>query len=323
MRARPTALVLAGLLLVAACGGGSGNDEEGAPREDRAPARATATIEHRYGTTRVEQRPERIVSLDMQWTDVLVALGAPPVGYILDPNVEHGSFPWRGDGLDHATGMRATDALPWEQIAALKPDLIVVTYFAQDEGDYQRLSAIAPTITTLSDRQVDTWQDIAVAAGTVLGEPERAAQLVTDTDEEIAAVAGAIPGLDGRTFALVNYVPGDSFTIVSDPKDGSVVLFEQLGLHISPTILDAGDGVSGRVEVSLERSELLDADLLLLLTNGGDEHDIVGYDTLPAVRKGAVTVLDYATASAINTPTPLSIPWALDRIRPALVAAAA
>ena len=49
------------------------------------------TIEHRYGDDRVPVDPERIVSLDVQWTDVLAALDAPPVGYIRDPNTEDGS----------------------------------------------------------------------------------------------------------------------------------------------------------------------------------------------------------------------------------------
>ena len=283
----------------------------------------TVAIEHRFGTTRAPVHPERIISLDAQWTDVLVALGAPPVGYIRDPNIEGGNFPWRGDRLAEATGMTATDALPWEQITELDPDLIVVSYFAQDEADYERLSAIAPTITTLSDGQVDAWQDITRTAGTVLDYTAGADALIEEVEGSVAALAEEIPGIEGKTFALVNFVPGDAFYVVSDPKDGAVVLFDQLGLAISPTILDAGEGVSGRVELSLEQAELLDVDVLLLLTNGGETDDIVGYEDLPAVRSGAVAVLDYADASGLNTPSPLSVPYCLDLIRPALEAAAA
>jgi hypothetical protein len=45
---------------------------------------------------------------------------------------------------------------------------------------------------------------------------------------------------------------------------------------------------------------------------------IAGYDQLPAVRTGAVSVMDYVTAVALDTPSPLSIPYGLDAIRPAL-----
>ena len=280
------------------------------------------TVEHRYGETTIPEAPERVVSLDVQWTDVLAALGAPPVGYIRDPNTEDGSFPWRGDHLEDATAMTATDTLPYEQIAALEPDLIVVSYFAQDRADYDRLSAIAPTIPSLNDREVDAWQEITRAAGKVLGDEAAANALIEDVDGQVAAVAEDLPGLDGKTFALVNYVPGNSFTVVSDPDDGSTVLFSQLGLEIVPSIVEAGEGTPGRVQLSLERSAMFDGDLLLLLTNGAEPESIVGYRDLRAVESGAVAVLDYANASGINTPTPLSIPYCLDFLRPALVAAA-
>jgi iron complex transport system substrate-binding protein len=40
------------------------------------------------------------------------------------------------------------------------------------------------------------------------------------------------------------------------------------------------------------------------------------------VESGAVAILDLPTAVAVNTPSPLSLPWALDELRPALEAAA-
>ena len=319
-------MLVALLSLLAACGGeGDGEGAEGRPTtatRRASPAPGAVTIEHRYGTTELAERPERIVSLDPQWTDVLIALDAPPAGYIPDPNVDGGTMPWWGDALADAAAIEATDSLPYEQIAAARPDLIVVTYFAEDQAAYDRLAEIAPTIATLSDNQVDTWQDITEAAGRVLGAEDEAQALVDDVDGQVAAVAEELPGLDGKTFVLVNYVPNDAFYIVSDPEDGANVLFDQLGMEISPTVLEAGDGVSGRVEISLEQAELLDADVLLLFTGGADPEGIVGYDELPAVQAGSAAVLDYVEVIGLNTPGPLSLPYALDAIRPTLAAAA-
>jgi iron complex transport system substrate-binding protein len=58
------------------------------------------------------------------------------------------------------------------------------------------------------------------------------------------------------------------------------------------------------------------------LTNGAEPAEIPGYDARPAVQDGAVAVLDLAAVTGLNTPTPLSIPYSLERIRPALEAAA-
>lgn len=77
------------------------------------------------------------------------------------------------------------------------------------------------------------------------------------------------------------------------------------------------------MKVGFERTDLLDADLLALLTNGEDPSSIPSYDTLPAVKNDAVVVLDHAAATALNTSTPLSGSSALGIIRPALEAAAA
>lgn len=316
-----TAAVAVLLVVVAGCGGSDeseGSDSASGSNESG----GTVTVEHRYGSTEAPVRPERIVSLDTQWTDVLLALDAPPVGYLLDPNVAGGDMPWRGDLLSGATGMTATDALPYEQIAALDPDLIVVTYFATDEADYERLSEIAPTIPTLDANQVDSWQEIARAAGTMLDDAGGAEALIDEVDGRVAELAAELPGLDGKTFTLANYVPGDAFHVVADPDDGANVVFAQLGLALSPAILDAAGGATGRVELGLEQTELLDADLLVLFTNGAEPTDIAGYGQLRAVTSGAVAVLDYGDVVALNTPTPLSVPYALDLIRPALEAAA-
>jgi iron complex transport system substrate-binding protein len=316
-------VVAVAVLALAGCGdsrgsGGSGGDSG----EDAAGSSGTVGVDHRYGTTEVPVRPGRIVSLDTQWTDVLLALDAPPIGYLADPNVE-GDLPWRGDRLADVTALEATDVLPYEQVAALHPDLIVVTYLATERADYERLSAIAPTIPLLGDSdQVNSWQDIARVAGTVLDVPDAAEALIDEVDGEVAALAGELPGLAGKTYALVSFVRGDAFYVVADPDDGANVVFAQLGLAISPTILDAGDDVAGRVELSLEQASLLDADVLLLFTNGAEPTDISGYDQLPAVTSGAVAVLDYADVAGLNTPTPLSVPYALDLVRPALEAAA-
>ncbi|PSL02489.1 hypothetical protein CLV30_110142 [Haloactinopolyspora alba] len=45
-----------------------------------------------------------------------------------------------------------------------------------------------------------------------------------------------------------------------------------------------------------------------------DLADIPGFDRLP----GTVTVLDYPAIVGLNTPSPLSVPYALDRLRPHL-----
>ncbi len=338
MRALAIAIVAATTL--AACGsdGGSpsstepatstpaGTDPAGtaAPSAPGTATTAPVTITHHYGSTTFDAAPQRIVSVDVQWTDVLVALEAPLVGVVLDPNAGGtGLYPWQ-TLPDSVERIAAGTSIPYEAIAALEPDLIVITYFAAEQSDYDQLSAIAPTIPLLAgdDAEVDPWQDIATAAGEVLGKQDEAATLIADLDQLSADIAAELPGLQGKTYALANYVPGDQIYVVADPNDGAATLFAQLGLSIEPDLLAIANGAGGRVSLSLEQISELDADLLIMLTNGADPDDIPGYDNLPAVQTGAVALLDLPTVIGLNTPTPLSIPYSLDAVRAALEAAA-
>lgn len=310
---------------LAACGDDAAPDTADAPAASAsvaAEASNPVTVEHRYGTTTLEAAPERIVSLDTQWTDVLVALDGPLVGAALDPVSEGGRYPWQDDIPADVEDIPTSDALPYEAVAALEPDLIVITWALTDEAAYEQLSEIAPTIPLLGDEEVDAWQDIAEVAGEVLGRPDDAAALVDAAGQRSADVLAELPALEGKTYALANYVPGDAIYVVADPDDGAGIFFGQLGLQIDPDLLAIADGAAGRAELSLERIDELDADLLVLLTNGAAPEEIPGYAGLPAVQSGAVAILDVADITGLNTPTPLSIPHSLERIRPALEAAA-
>lgn len=292
-------------------------------------ADGSITIEHHYGSTTLDKQPERIVSLDLQWTDVLVALDAPLAGAARDPLMAEtgGLYPWQVDVIPADVTPIEVDPsgtlLPYEAVAALAPDLIVVTWAATEQADYDRLSEIAPTIPSLSDRQVDHWQDLAKVAGALIGDPAKADALIADSDAQAAAIAAELPGLTGKTYAMASYVPGAAITVVADTEDGAAKVFSELGLQIDPDLLAIADGATGRVDISLERIDELDADLLIMLTNGAEPEDIAGYSALPAVQKGAAAIMSLADVVGLNTPTPLSVPYALDVIRPALEAAAA
>jgi iron complex transport system substrate-binding protein len=277
-------------------------------------------IEHRFGTTELAETPERVVSVDLQWTDALLAVGVVPVGYLASPEAdESGIYPWEAGLLAESTPLEATDALPLEQIAALDPDLILVGYFAVEQDQFDQLVEIAPTIGLLGDQQVDDWQAQLDVIADVTGLHEEAAAARKDVEELVASAAADLPGLAGRTYALVNYVEGDGlFYVVADPADGASQLFYDLGMEIDPDLLAIEPGAFGRIELSFENVGMLQADMLIVFAQTGDPADVPGWDTLPSVRSGVVVALDFTGVVGLNTPTPLSIPYSLDLIRPTL-----
>lgn len=322
-------------LLLAACGSDDGEDSSSPTTgetvttttvaEDDAPA-GPVTIEHRFGTTTLDEVPERIVVGDPQWLDTMIAFGIPTVGHPLDQyaGTDDELHPWQtGKVAPESEGIAYGTSWPLEQIATMDPDLIVASYTITSQEQYDALNKIAPTIGPLTDRAVDTWQDMVETAGEVFHRTEAAATLAAETQEKIDAVADELPGLDGKTYTLVNYVPGDSLIIVADPEDGASRLMADLGLRLTDAVEGRDDPGQGRWQVSIERTDLLESDVLIAFSQGGDPTELIGWNDLTAVENDAALVLDYAEVTGLNTPSVLSLPYSLDAIRPALENAAA
>lgn len=313
-------------LLVAACGG-SGDLSDAATADTSQNetaadgAQMDVTIEHEYGKTELTAVPQRIASLDPQFTDVLLALGVTPVAFVADarPGFD-ATYPWQGDQLADSTPI-PFDGVAYQNqdVFNADPDLIVGTYAIEDQSRFDALTEIAPTIAAPDpDREVQRWQDMVTLAGQILDREDDAAQLIDDLEAQIAEHADALPGLEGKTYTFVNYMPGTSLTVLADPEDGASEIFATLGLEPNPNALEAADGATGRATFSLEQVKLLDSDLIIMLANGGNPEDLVGWDSLAAVENGAVVQIDWNQAVALNQPTPLSVPWVLDELTPTL-----
>src|SRR3712207_4709642 len=120
---------------------------------DAAPGVFPRTITHARGTTRLEQKPQRVVVLDTGEIDAVLALGTVPIGTattnIIIPSSQQP--PLHGN-----TNVGLLDGLRLEAIAAQQPDLILGSHLRVDVL-YDQLSAIAPTV--LSIRPGFPWKE--------------------------------------------------------------------------------------------------------------------------------------------------------------------
>jgi iron complex transport system substrate-binding protein len=291
----------------------------------------TTTVEHKYGTTTVEGTPTRIVAGTSQWLDALLEFGVQPVAYYsaAERGDERGLFLWQSDVSADAVeiDVPATQmSMPVEKVAVHDPDLILGSYTVAMQSDYDKLSQIAPTIPALGDAQVDSWEDQVTVLGDILGQPERADEIIAETNGEIDALADRLPGLQGKTAALAQYMfPTNQLIVVADPDDGASAVFEQLGMSVPQALVDEAGATGGRLTLSPERVDALTADLVVMLPNGGTAEDLnalPGFADLPAVREGGLAVVDYPTVVGFNTPSATSVLYSLDKISPQLEAVA-
>ncbi|WP_432509806.1 iron-siderophore ABC transporter substrate-binding protein [Kineococcus sp. SYSU DK001] len=327
-----TVPLLAGLPLLGACGSDDAGDEAAST-----PAATTGdggafpvTIEHALGSTTIEAEPQRIVCLGWGSQDVVWALGGQPVGI---PEITYGGNPdgtlpwWEGHFDADATTFLpnpTSGELPFEQITALTPDLILAVYSGITAEDYATLSKIAPTVGYPDQPWLTSWQDQTTLVGKALGKSAEAEELVADAEDDLATRAAATPSLKGKTFSYV-YVTPENLSVYL-PGDSRVDTLHELGLVDAPGITALADAQDVfYTELAKERVRDVDSDLIVgygTLTRDQLRADPV-YATMPAVAADAVAWIDDEQLVTATSATLLSLPWALDRLVPLLDAAAA
>jgi iron complex transport system substrate-binding protein len=191
----------------------------------------------------------------------------------------------------------------------------------QTKETYDRLAAIAPTIPVIDSAAVlDSWQQITETAGMIFDREAEAKALVADVTTKIEKFRAEFPATEGKTFAYGQFT-GDQFGLVAADTDPAARTLGELGLTLDPKSKQEGKG-SSRVLVSLEKVEVLDADLVIMWPLTGGEavlKDVVGWSDLAAVRRGSYLIVDDTTSSALASPSIASVPWALEhQLRPTL-----
>lgn len=336
VRAAATAAALA--LSVSACGSGNDDADGGnAPGDARA---FPVTIEHAYGATTITEKPTRVATVAWSNHEVPLALGVVPVGMskaAWGDDDGDGVLPWVEEKLDDLGAetpalFDESDGIDFEAVADTRPDVILAAYSGLTEEEYDKLSGIAPTIAEPGLPWATTMDEMITMESEALGLTSEGDALVEKLDAEIQASLDAHPAIKGKKF-LFSYVdPKDmsqiGFYTTHDTRPGFLV---ELGLPAPDLVAERSARSKTFYEtVSSEKaSELDDVDVVVgygqadgSTLAGLQDDPLIG--RIPAIRKGAVAVLEDSTPLAASAnPSPLSIGWGIDRYFDLLAAAAA
>lgn len=242
--------------------GSTASESDAAPTSS-APDGFPVTIEHKFGSTTIEEEPVRIVSVGYHEQDFLASLGNPPV--MARTWMADIVNPWSQEafGATEPESFEGTE-IPYESIAAMDPDLIVGVYSWIDEEEYALLTDIAPTLAQsgdVGDGQM-SWQDQLLWIGEAIGETELAQQQVDELDARFAAEREAHPEWEGLKLAVV--APGAEEYGAYASGDPRMRFFADLGFDT--TALDDLVTEEGRfwITFSPERvDELADLDVVV------------------------------------------------------------
>lgn len=334
MRIKPTlaaALSVACLSVLAACGGSDDTDTasddgaEGAESSTQFPV----TIEHIYGETVIEAKPERVAAVAWSNHEVPLALGVVPVGMskaAWGDDDDNGLLPWVEDQLDEL-GAEApvlfdeADGFDYEAVADTAPDVILASYSGLTEEEYEQLSKIAPVVAYPEVAWGTSYQDMIRLNSKAIGLEAEGDALIADLEALVATQFEAHPVLAGKDVVFTYIDPADLSQIgFYTTQDTRPAFLHELGMGVPAVVAEASaDTQEFYQTVSSERADEFD-DVDLLVTYGDAEGEIVStlqadplIGKIAAVEAGAVAVLvDSTPLAAMANPSPLSIPWGIE-----------
>lgn len=306
------ATIVSSTLALAACGDDGG---------DRPSA---ATITHKFGSVQVPAAPQRAVAVGFNDADFLLALGVRPVGTRGPTDYPYAQRPWaRTAQAGSEPTAIGSESLDFERIASLRPDLTVGVYSGMTKGDYAKLSRLGPTVAQ-SARYVDygmPWQQQLELTGRAVGREGRARALRTQVERRFAAAKRAHPEFRGASAVLASRSGGTYSVFTAD--DLRMRFFTDLGFEV-PAAIDRLAGKRFYAELSAERVELLDQDVLIMFGTRKEAESDPLFKRLDAVREGRVIYVPTGNPDlygALNYNSPLSLPYQLDGFVPRLAAA--
>ncbi|GAA4089776.1 MULTISPECIES: iron-siderophore ABC transporter substrate-binding protein [Streptomyces] len=332
---------LAATVSVAALGAGvlagCGSDakDKSAGDGSNTPAASGAfpvTVEHAFGSTKVDKAPKRVVTVGYTDDQDVLALGVKPVGMVDQyPNPAGRSpdintqWPWVKDQWGSTKPdviMNNGDAGPnFEKIAALRPDLIVAVYSEIDKTAYDKLSKIAPTVArTKTEKEPFSapWQDNALHIAKALGKADEGKQLVQGIQDKLAGVKKAHPEFANQTAVALSWYKNSVTPFTT--KDVRGQLLSGMGFK-GQTGIDKIAGSDFSTQLSPERMDLVDVDRVFAINDKADTEALKKdklFSNLKVAKANKVSYLldseGPAAGAAMSQATLLSLPYAIDQL---------
>ncbi|MBB3600677.1 iron complex transport system substrate-binding protein [Mycolicibacterium sp. BK556] len=306
----------AGALLVAACSS-DGSSDDAAPK--------SVTIKHLFGETTISAPPKRVVSAGFTEQDDLLAVGVVPIAVTnWFGDQPFGVWPWAQPKLGAAQPvvLNLDNGIQVDQIAALKPDLIVAVNAGLDEDTYKKLTAIAPTIAQSDNAFFEPWKDQATAVGTAVFQGRQMKQLIAGVDSKFADVAKNNTAFKDKKVALLagNFFGG---TLTATLPGWRTDFLTTMGFQVIDSIQAyAADDHRAAIPHDKLADALDAADVLIWSTESDAEQAALLADpavaALAATKQNRNVFTGKDLAGAIAFASPLSYPVVADQLPPLL-----
>jgi iron complex transport system substrate-binding protein len=281
------------------------------------------TITHLFGETVIKEPPKRVVSAGYTEQDDLLALGVVPIAVTnWFGDQPFGVWPWAQQKLGAARPvvLSLDNGIQVDQIAGLKPDLIVAINAGVDADTYQKLSAIAPTVPQSGgDAFFEPWKDQATAVGQAVFQADQMKSLIDAVDKQFAPVAQKNPQWKNKKALLMQGVLWQG-TIVATVAGWRTDFLTEMGLVIADSINPFATDHRAVIPRDHIKAVLDSADVVIWTTESPDDQKALLADPDVAAAQATTQNRHIFTskdlAGAIAFASPLSYPLVADQLPP-------
>jgi iron complex transport system substrate-binding protein len=235
-------------------------------------------IQHPLGETCVPLKPQRIIALDETSMEALLALDLKPIA-TAQPNIAGSIIPKLGQKAEGIVSLGKAGQPNLEKIVQLNPDLILG--FSLSAEQYQIFSQIAPTFTL--DYVQFGWKDAFLRIAETTGKTEKAQKILEEYQQRVEKIRTFVnDNLTEKTVSISRFYASNNFTEFRTKYSfpGSIVTEVGISLPEIQNQLTTNEN-QPLFSVSLERIDLINADILFIVLDPGAEENFQNFQNSP------------------------------------------
>lgn len=230
-------------------------------------------------TITLTSKPERIVSMAPSTTEILAAVG------VEDKIVGRTNYCNYPESIEDVTAVGGTRDPNVETIISLEPDLVVGSTHVSEEV-INKLREVGINVVFLNEQEgFDGTYSAITAIGELVGEPEKAAEVVADMQKTVADITEKVNALNKTEKPKVYYMVG--YGEKDSTAGGNTFISEIINLAGGKNIAQNVEGWS----ISKEEIAANEPDMIIMpsdMTTLEDLQNTDFYKDLEAVKAGKV-----------------------------------
>ncbi|MES1021423.1 iron-siderophore ABC transporter substrate-binding protein [Gloeocapsa sp. BRSZ] len=243
-------------------------------------------VVHQLGKTCIPLQPQRIIVTDEIILDAVLGLGLKPIA-TAEPNVAGRRGRHLAGRVESLASLGTRSQINIEKIVQLHPDLIVGSSI--NSQNYELFEKIAPTIKCDMKYAMGAWKGSLRNLGEILGRTKQVENILAQYQQKVQQLRKAIQEKPEKIEVSVSrFYKGGlpqfdtifSFSGGILQEAGFSAPHHQVKLAITPD--------TAYVSVSLERLDLLDADVLFVMLDPGSQDNFDRYQKSPLWQKLSV-----------------------------------